>query len=107
MKFFKDGNTPLDFQERNASQEVQDLLEMHKKKEFKAVEPNPWTWQVWTQVQREKNTLKQLISVSHPNLHGHGHSHEHGHGHGHSHVHSDTCHSEMADPQNDSFCKIA
>ena len=80
--FDKDGNTPLDFQERAPSDEVQNLLILHKKQAYETEEPNPWTWQVWTSVQREKNGLRQLISHTHPNIHGHGHSHG---GHGHSH----------------------
>ncbi len=45
------------------------------------------SWQVWTRIQREKDTLKQLISVSHPHLHlGSASAHSHGHGHSHSHA---------------------
>ncbi len=95
--FDKDGNTPLDFQERNASQELQDLLSLHRKQSHES-EPNPWTWQVWTSVQREKNGLRQLISTSHPTLHGHAHScggsnHSHG-GSNHSHDASGVCSSQ-------------
>lgn len=93
--FDKDGNTPLDFQERAPSEEVQDLIKLHKKQAYENPEPNPWTWQVWTGVQREKNGLRQLISPSHPFLHGHGgHSncgHGHSHGQGHSHDASGAC----------------
>ena len=96
---------------------------MHINQEFDTEEPNPWSWAVWvsikkillilnfhflyfylylsfqTRIQREKNVLKQLISVSHPCLqpaikssqeiqaNGHGHSHSHGHSHDHSHDH--------------------
>ena len=80
--------TPLDFQERNISQELQELIKIHRLKTFSCTEPDPWTWQVWTKIQREKNTLKQLISVAHPHLHAH-HSHNQGTCHGdeyHSHA---------------------
>lgn len=76
--FDKNGMTPLDFQERNTSQELQELMKMHKIRNFAHKEPDPWTWQVWTKVQRERNTLKQLISVNHPHVHDHSHSHNHG-----------------------------
>jgi hypothetical protein len=87
----KDGMTPLDFQERVMSEELQELIEINKLKKFKTEDPNPWTWKVWTRIQSEKDTLKQLISYSNPLLMlqiNHGHSHNHGHGHGHSHNHS-------------------
>lgn len=88
MKNLKDGMTPLDFQERMNSKELQELLRIHKLKKFNLKEPNPWTWQVWTKLQHEKDTLKQIISVNHPNLHGHGHSH----GHSHAHAPPSACH---------------
>jgi len=102
--FDKDGNTPLDFQERNASKELQDLLSLHRKQSHEA-EPNPWTWQVWTSVQREKNDFRQLISTSHPSLNGHGHSHNHGHSHGsssHSHDVNGICSSK----HDHDYCQI-
>lgn len=112
--FDKDGNTPLDFQERNASKEIQDLLKLHLKRSHQP-EPNPWTWQVWTEVQREKNGLRQLISCSHPNLHGHSHSHgAHGHSHGdHFHDSSGVCTGQsenqcgdMVPPYRQTYCAI-
>ena len=88
--FDKDGNSPLDFEERNSSQQVKDLIELHRLQDYNSPEPNPWTWQVWTNLQREKKGLKQLIPISSLNAYGHGHSHSgHGHshsGHGHSHA---------------------
>lgn len=36
------GNTPLDFQERKESVELQDLINMHRLKNFNIEEPNPW-----------------------------------------------------------------
>jgi hypothetical protein len=93
--FDKDGNTPLDFQERNSSKEVQELIQLHKKQDYKRTEPNPWTWQVWTNIQREKNGLKQIISTKDLNCHGHSHiGHSHGHSHGdegHSHDQNGAC----------------
>lgn len=84
--------TPLDFQERMISVELQELIRIHKHQEFDNMEePNPWSWSVWTRIQREKDNLKQMISVSHPSLNqmlstnAHGHSHDHSHSHGHSH----------------------
>ena len=59
--------SPLDFQERAPSQEIQDLLKMHREQKFDMEEPYPWSWKVWTRVQREKNTLKQIISFKNPN----------------------------------------
>lgn len=88
----KDGMTPVDFQERNSSQELQDLMKIHKLKKFSVKEPDPWSWKVWTKIQRERNTLKQLISVSHPHLHSHSHSHDHGNCQG------DEYHSHAASP---------
>ncbi len=61
---------------------------MHRFNMFNAEEPNPWTWKVWTKIQREKNTLKQLISMAHPHLHGHSHA-----GHNHGHCQGDEYHS--------------
>lgn len=90
--FDKDGMGPLDFQERMSSKELQNLINIHKHQEFENTqEPNPWSWSVWTRIQREKNVFKQLVSVSHPCLHtaiqaesnGHGHSHDHSHSHNH------------------------
>lgn len=99
--FDKDGMTPLDFQERINSEELQDLIKQHKLKDFVCQEPNPWSWQVWTRIQREKDTLKQLISVSHPHL-KFNHSHSHGHSHGHSHEPS----SPIQIQEPNSNCKI-
>jgi hypothetical protein len=88
--FDKDGQTPLDFQERIKSDEVQQLIDIHRKKTFNITEPNPWTWQVWTKIQQERDSLKQLIAFSNPfdhssRGHDHNHSHSHSHSHGHSH----------------------
>lgn len=94
--FDKDGNTPLDFQERNSCKEVQDLIELHKKQDYRRAEPNPWTWHVWSNIQRERNGLKQIISMTQFNAHGHshgGHGHSHG-GHGHSHGGDDHSHDK-------------
>lgn len=94
----KDGQTPLDFQERAVSEELQEVIRINREKLFGQVdEPNPWSWKVWTRIQSEKDTLKQLISYSNPfvafNIHrggggGHGHGHSHGGHHSHSHSHS-------------------
>ena len=47
---------------------------------------------MWTRIQRERNTLKQLISFSHPHLHpssdSHAHKHSHNHGRSYSHCES-------------------
>ena len=88
--FDKDGMTPLDFQERVLSKELQDLISIHRNQEFinnSVEEPNPWSWSVWTRIQREKDGLKQLLPVNHSCLHAkainscqnhndHGHSHQ-------------------------------
>ncbi len=36
------GQTPLDFQERKESTELQELIAMHRTKDFDKEEPNPW-----------------------------------------------------------------
>ncbi len=71
----KDGMTPLDFSERAKSKELQELIAMHKARNFDGtrIEPNPWTWQVWTHLQSERDTFKQLVAVS--NHHRHHHLH--------------------------------
>ena len=102
--FDKDGMTPLDFSERAKSDELQELIAMHKSRSFVAggaVEPNPWTWQVWTRIQSEKNTFKQLIAVSHQHHHHRGacvganHLHRHDHKvnfqHAHAPPHTNGC----------------
>lgn len=104
----KDGQTPLDFQERVVSEELQELIRINREQLFDVAEPNPWSWKVWTRIQSEKDTLKQLISYSNPfvamNVHrnrpiqnhhyqafasphisSHTHSHSHHH-HAHSHA---------------------
>ena len=83
--FDKDGMTPLDFQERIQSEELQELILNHKKRKFDCEEPNPWSWRVWTRIQREKNTLKQIMSFSNSKSNSHHHGHSHNHTHGHSH----------------------
>lgn len=75
--FDKDGKSPLDFQERIQSEELQELISNQKNKKFNCEEPNPWSWKVWTRIQREKNTLKQLMSLSGSNLNGCHHRHHH------------------------------
>ncbi|RNA35635.1 serine threonine- phosphatase 6 regulatory ankyrin repeat subunit A-like, partial [Brachionus plicatilis] len=74
--FDKDGMTPLDFQERIQSEELQELISNHRNKKFNSEEPNPWSWKVWTRIQRERNTLKQIISLSGSKFNGcyHGNS---------------------------------
>lgn len=106
----KDGQTPLDFQERVVSEELQELIRINREQLFDVAEPNPWSWKVWTRIQSEKDTLKQLISYSNPfmamnvhqNLpfhyhHHHNHHHQafatplvssHTHSHSHHHAHS-------------------
>lgn len=104
--------TPLDFQERNISQELQELMKIHRLNQFNIKEPDPWSWKVWTKIQREKNTLKQLISVAHPHFHAHSHgAHNHGNCQGdeyHSHNNTGSLmknhshnHSENVPLQND------
>ena len=93
----KDGQTPLDFQERAVSEELQEVIRINREKLFgKVDEPNPWSWKVWTRIQSEKDTLKQLISYSNPfvafNIHRGGHGHGHSHGGHHSHSHSSHSH---------------
>lgn len=75
--FDKDGMTPLDFQERIQSEELQELISNQRNKKFDCEEPNPWSWKVWTRIQREKNTLKQLMSLPSSNLNGCHHRHHH------------------------------
>ena len=48
-------------------------MKINRLNQFGVKEPDPWSWKVWTKIQREKNTLKQLISVTHPHLHSHSH----------------------------------
>lgn len=87
----KDGMTPLDFQERLASEELQELIRLNRVRKFTDDEPNPWTWKVWTKLQRDRDNLKTLIPFSNPllipNFPFHGHSHNHSHLHRHT-----TCH---------------
>ncbi|CAF0712961.1 unnamed protein product [Brachionus calyciflorus] len=92
--FDKDGMTPLDFQERIQSEELQELILNHKKRKFDCEEPNPWSWRVWTRIQREKNTLKQIMSFSNSK----SHSHHHGHSHNHVHAHSHDSYDESQEP---------
>jgi hypothetical protein len=89
-KKFKDGMTPLDFQERMSSEELKELMKMHTIRKFTIEEPNPWTWQVWTRIQREKDDRFRLISINQ----AHSHSHHHHHGHSHSHKNNELCESK-------------
>jgi len=59
--FDKDGKSPLDFQERIVADEVQELVQMHRLKNFNAKEPDPWSWQVWTRLQKEREMNKQIV----------------------------------------------
>jgi hypothetical protein len=116
----KDGQTPLDFQERVVSEELQEVIRINKLRLFESgvVEPNPWSWKVWTRIQSEKDTLKQLISYSNPIValnikRGHSHNHGHGHSHhGHSHQgnHSHNCNDDVDDVEdniaNENECHI-
>ena len=78
--FDKDGISPLDFQERQDSSELHELILLHKNKKLDVIEPNPWTFQVWTRLQQEKDSNKQISlfnnKILNRNCHSHGHSHE-------------------------------
>jgi hypothetical protein len=64
--FDKDGMSPLDFQERAESDQVQDLIEIHRTQEFRTVpEPNPWTSEVWDTLQVSKNKRLVLADYFH------------------------------------------
>jgi hypothetical protein len=93
IEIFLDGMTPLDFQERISSEELQELMKMHTLRTFTNEEPNPWTWQVWTRIQREKDDRFRLISINQAHSHGHHRNHQH-HGHSHSHKHDEPCESD-------------
>ncbi len=93
IEIFLDGMTPLDFQERISSEELQELMKMHTLRKFTTEEPNPWTWQVWTRIQREKDDRFRLISINQAHSHGHHGNHQH-HGHSHSHKHDEPCESD-------------
>lgn len=100
--FDKDGMTPLDFQERIQSEELQELISNHRNKKFNSEEPNPWSWKVWTRIQRERNTLKQIISLSGSKFNGcyHGNSH---HRHHQNEIENE---QNEIDQENKSYCTI-
>ena len=88
--FDKDGMSPLDFNERQESEELKELILLHKNKKLSIIEPNPWSFNVWTRIQQEKDSNKQITLFNSKilNHHGHSHGHSHGHIHGHMHVHT-------------------
>jgi hypothetical protein len=105
--------TPLDFQERIASQELQELINIHRLKMFTCEEPNPWTWKVWTKIQQEKDNLKTLMPYySNPLLipsfptRGHSHNsnsnHQHHHHHNHDHSYHQIQNETSLDDDNES-----
>ena len=49
-----------------------------------------WSFNVWTRIQQEKDSNKQITLFNSKilNHHGHSHGHIHGHIHGHMHVHT-------------------
>lgn len=102
MKISLDGMTPLDFQERFSSEELQELMKMHTLRKFTTEEPNPWTWQVWTRIQREKDDRFRLISINQAHSHSHHRNHQH-HGHSHSHKHDESCESEKKNVNENDF----
>lgn len=109
----KDGQTPLDFQERAVSEELQEVIRINRDRLFgKVAEPNPWTWKVWTRIQSEKDTLKQLISYSNPSpfmpLNANrirGDSHGHGHSHGHYSHHRSDHHDDFEEDEDENDYK--
>jgi ankyrin repeat protein len=76
--FDKDGMSPLDFYERKDSVELQELILLHVNKKFDVIEPNPWSFHVWTRLQQEKDSSKQIMLFNNKIInHSHGHSHQH------------------------------
>jgi ankyrin repeat protein len=87
--FDKDGMSPLDFNERQESDELKELIILHKNKKLDVIEPNPWSFNVWTRLQQEKDCSKQITLFNTKIMNHHGHSHGHGHSHHHPFVNNE------------------
>lgn len=75
--FDKDGKSPLDFAERIDSYEISEVIRINKEMCFQEQEPNPWSYRVWTELQKAKDSTRQLIPFFNPNALNYHHHHNH------------------------------